>query len=294
MHSEEAERRLVQGVPAEFFGVDAVLLEDDIGEGAVLHVLEEDPDSLVIVVEVNALDDFIAVEERDQTRLVDNELALGWRHAQHVFESEDFVVGETLYLEDLTKAAPGNRLEDLVVKGRVLFLDLDGFGDIAGDFFKRSQALRLLPLLVQHHLEADEGVLGLRAEIEVLHVDLTSSGQAGPVDCLLLFLNLDGHHDVLGAIILVLDFELCRFYRFDVGECCVIEDRLPRLLVGRCGLNRASVNHIYLNLRANVLFTNVNLSMRGNLTRTASTAGRRLIIGVVWAANITKVSHVSI
>ena len=60
MHSEEAESRLVQGVPAEFFGVDAVLLEDDVGEGAFLHVLEEDPDSLVIVVEVNALDNFIA------------------------------------------------------------------------------------------------------------------------------------------------------------------------------------------------------------------------------------------
>ena len=67
VHFEKAHRCLIQGVLAEFFRVNPVLLDDDIREGAVLHVLEEDPDTLIVVIEVNALDYLVAVEERDQT-----------------------------------------------------------------------------------------------------------------------------------------------------------------------------------------------------------------------------------
>ena len=109
-------------------------------------------------------------------------MALCRRHAEYVFKSKDLVVRETLHLEDLSETTPGHSLEDFVVERRVCFLDLDGFSDVAGDLLVRSQTLDLLPLLVQHHLEADEGVLGLCAEIEVLHVLISSSRQACPVD----------------------------------------------------------------------------------------------------------------
>ena len=43
------------------------MLENDISKRTILHVLKKDPNAIVVVIDINALDYLIAVEKRDQT-----------------------------------------------------------------------------------------------------------------------------------------------------------------------------------------------------------------------------------
>lgn len=140
-------------------------------------------------------------------------MALSRRHTGHVFKGEDFVVDRTFHLEDHTGtgAAPGYLLQYFIVQCQILLLYLDGFGDIAGYLFVRSQTLHFFFLLTQHHAQADKGVLRLRAKVKLRYEVLGSARQAAPVNCLFGLFDLDAHQDVLRAIILVLDEELSVF-----------------------------------------------------------------------------------
>ena len=44
-----------------------MMLENDISKRPILHILKKDPNAIVVVIDINALDYLIAVEKRDQT-----------------------------------------------------------------------------------------------------------------------------------------------------------------------------------------------------------------------------------
>ena len=85
MHSEESHCCFVDGVSTEVFWVFLVVLENDIGKRPILHILKKDPNAIVVVIDINALDYLIAIEKRDQTWLIDDQLFLGWRRALDTF-----------------------------------------------------------------------------------------------------------------------------------------------------------------------------------------------------------------
>ena len=43
------------------------MLENNVGKRPILHILKKDPNAIVVVIDINALDYLIAIEKRDQT-----------------------------------------------------------------------------------------------------------------------------------------------------------------------------------------------------------------------------------
>ena len=203
MHSEESHCCFVDGVLAEFFWVLLVMLENDISKRPILHILKKDPNAIVVVIDINALDYLIAVEKRDQTWLIDDQLFLSWCRTLHALECADFLVLFALNFENLTLTALSYPCDDLIVFFWVFILDLDSLSDVARNLLMRSKAFNLLSLLVKHHLKTNIWMLRLRVKIELLQVIDSSSGKALPVNCLILFFDLKGHYEILWAILLV-------------------------------------------------------------------------------------------
>ena len=74
MHLEKSKGHLVETISDEVFRVLLVPDLADSGQGASIHVFEKDYDHFLKVVECEASDDLITVEEGDQTGLVDDAL----------------------------------------------------------------------------------------------------------------------------------------------------------------------------------------------------------------------------
>ena len=62
-----------------------MVLENDIGKRPILHILKKDPNAIVVVKDFQTLDYLFAVEKRDQTGLIDDQLFLSWRRALDTF-----------------------------------------------------------------------------------------------------------------------------------------------------------------------------------------------------------------
>ena len=124
------------------------MLENDISERPILHIFKEDPNAIVVVIDINALDYLIAVEKCDQTGLINDQLFLSWRRALDTLECAYFLVIFALNFENLTLTALSYPCDELVVLFWVFILDLDSFSDVARNLLMRSKALNLLSLLV--------------------------------------------------------------------------------------------------------------------------------------------------
>ena len=53
-----------------------MLFEDYLCQGAILDVLQEDPNTLFVIVEICALDHLITTQKRNQTCFIDNKLSI--------------------------------------------------------------------------------------------------------------------------------------------------------------------------------------------------------------------------
>ena len=72
VHLEKALRCLVKSVFAKLLAVFSCLINDDFGKWAILHKLKEDPNAIVKLIQVNALDNLVAIKESDKTGFIDD------------------------------------------------------------------------------------------------------------------------------------------------------------------------------------------------------------------------------
>ena len=116
-------------------------------QGAIFDVLQENPDSLLIVVEICALDHFIASQKGNQTGLIDNELPILLSETFDLLKCEKLFVFDALDKEDIALSAFSNRPYNPVVLARISLFYLDGVRDYGFDLRVRPQTLDLFFLL---------------------------------------------------------------------------------------------------------------------------------------------------
>ena len=105
VHLEKAECDLVERILAEVFRVIIVIFIDNVGEGATVHVFEQDGDILLVIIQVDTLDHLITVQEGDQTSLVDDVLSLLLRRVRDHLQCELFTIRLSFNEIDLSKGA---------------------------------------------------------------------------------------------------------------------------------------------------------------------------------------------
>ena len=224
MHLLNALRSLIESVFAELLAVFPVLVSDDPRQGPVVHILQENPSRIVVLVQFDTLNDLIAIQIRNQTCLINQHLSLVLGDRFDIFQSKQLFIGESLYLVH-SSDCPFADLSNNFVDGRGVFLlHLDGHAHIPLEFLVRSETLRLLPLLRQHHVQADERILLLRLIIKVLlDVHICTTRQAIKFDTFSIFIDFDVDCNVFLSVLLVFDQVLRVTYLLDFIEVHVVD-----------------------------------------------------------------------
>ena len=127
MHGLQAESDLVETELTKFLWEVAISMNNNIGEVATLHELNENPEAILMVVDFLALDQLLAVKEGDQTTFVDDVLTLGLRSRICKLQSEQLFIWMTLNLEYCSVSTFTNLTNDLIYEGRVLIFYFNGF-----------------------------------------------------------------------------------------------------------------------------------------------------------------------
>ena len=105
VHGLESESRLVQAPSNEVLAELATHRKNDISHGAALHVVQEHPDTTLVIVNFRATDELLAVEVSYQTALVDHILTLLHVSRLRELQSELHLVLDPLHLHDLPESA---------------------------------------------------------------------------------------------------------------------------------------------------------------------------------------------
>ena len=144
MHSSETLCYLVQAPSNEVLTELAATLQDDISESPAFHELEDDPDALVELVDLVAVDQLLAVQMLDQAALVDDLVSLGSPLWLVVLERVVLHRLRVHHLEYGSEGALTNLLHDLVDHSRIFSLDFACLLKHGLDLFSRAEALHLL------------------------------------------------------------------------------------------------------------------------------------------------------
>ena len=110
-------------------------------ECVALHVLEEDPNSVLEVVDFLAANEIVTVELHDQTALVDDGLPLLFVRRVSELQGEDLFVRLALSLEHGSEGTLAKLASDFVELGRIVLFEIAGHESHV--LFWRAQTLDL-------------------------------------------------------------------------------------------------------------------------------------------------------
>ena len=191
--------RLVQRVLAEALRIVSLQIFQHRCEGPTLHQLKEDPQSVLEIKCLMALNNRLTVAKLHDAYFIDDRIALGRTLWLSELKSKHFSVRDPLTLEHSRESADTNFANNFVVTGGIVFLNFSCIRDEHVGLVARFQLLFRVVSLLQDNVQAGGWILLNFLLVEGHELSLDCLGQPFKPDALVLVDHR--HRDLLHGLV---------------------------------------------------------------------------------------------